>query len=1034
MKTINKILLIILMSIFIFLVNTVNYNTSAYTWQPKGKTIPITGEDWRSEYYCINHSYEMDDTRNHTFKLTHRVNYYSDDTSDFKRQIGYLFYLASMEKDTNNQYIYRKQTINEGEKTYIKLNGYGKGKSGGYKKTKYQLVLWQLLWDFSDKRSSCTKGETPFYKTKVNPVGGDWTNEAQQLYEKVKGEYKNNTGENAPCFAHVGLNSTNIQLDSTDLKEVNIDNTEKYKYAHFKINSLTGTITEISIVLKDKTVTIAGNASSNDIISLYKKSGKNLVSVNAQNIKSNDVVYVKVDSSDGASSIDNINGKLKCDKNTGWAVNIEKWTNYTGGKQNNNEQSFIRVVVWKQPKTGTFEIKVKKGSLQIRKLGVSEWDAEHSKENNTDIPLKSSFKIYCVNNNQWIKGDAIGEKEYTDEFNEASSYKTEKKVTGKRMNEITIDNLDVGYRYIVYEVDVEENDYKDSNGIPRIVDVAWAYADETGNDKIWRRDDGETDTFSWIEGNKEFPGFGNLEIAYNKTKQVDVRNIKIPKEEIEIRIKKIDSNTKQILNGVGLQLYKLDAGWVANDDDGNTYFAENYSNATTYTTGEDGKISVKDLTVGTYYIYENKTSPTYSLDHQRTKYPDSADPNGFAGKKEYSNMVYLGQIELKEEDKGKTFDNITYEQYSLNSKLTILKKDGTLENVPLSGTKIKIFGNSNASNGWIKYTNDDGYSFETYENATEFITDNSGIIELKNIPYGKYYIFETEAANKKYYNIKEQDGYHKTIDEQGNPIPGTNNFSENTDWVYLGTATIGESAEEIQFNAINKAYVSLKGKVWIDNPDRKLNGYNNIYDGQDWTIQNEPISKDELKKDITVNLYSNKDGKNKLIANTTTNQNGEYEFKTKANGEKFTYWELAYCYVEFVYDNEEYITVVPFEGENLEINSKAQEKEIISTGGENNMGELYDGNLSGIKGDFPGKAVTYQGSVSALDLQTIENNKTSDQSQRLLTGFYNEETYTIENINLGLIKKIEPSFSVGQQIEYVKIKRGNYTFKYKMRR
>ena len=50
------------------------------------------------------------------------------------------------------------------------------------------------------------------------------------------------------------------------------------------------------------------------------------------------------------------------------------------------------------------------------------------------------------------------------------------------------------------------------------------------------------------------------------------------------------------------------------------------------------------------------------------------------------------------------------------------------------------------------------------------------------------------------------------------------------------------------------------------------------------------------------------------------------------------------------------------------------------------------------------------------------------------TGFYKEETYTIENINLGLVEKLEPTFAIDQMIEYVKIKRGNYTFKYKMRR
>lgn len=368
-------------------------------------------------------------------------------------------------------------------------------------------------------------------------------------------------------------------------------------------------------------------------------------------------------------------------------------------------------------------------------------------------------------------------------------------------------------------------------------------------------------------------------------------------------------------------------------------------------------------------------------------------------------------------------------------KLTIRKIDGSYsedlnqnEILKLKGAEIKIFAtnikNGDVEKGWLKETKHDNnsklYTYGAYKDATTFTIGDTGSIELFGLLDGDYYIYETKTPSG--YSIKDQPGYR--LKNEGYSDLGDN------DWVFLGSQKIDAQHYDVIYNADNYRYVSggIKGKVWIDNPDGKVNNINNIYDKDN----NDKL----LDTPITVNLYSNKDGKNELISTTTTGENGEYEFKTKTNGEKFTYWELAYCYVEFVYDNKEYITVTPFEGENVEINSKAQKKEIISTGGQNNMGELYDENLTGLdpNGAFPGKAITYQAKASEINLDKLKNNQNSPQNQRLLTSYYNSDTHTIENINLGLIKKIEPSFSVGQQIEYVKIVKGNYNFTYKMRR
>ena len=375
-------------------------------------------------------------------------------------------------------------------------------------------------------------------------------------------------------------------------------------------------------------------------------------------------------------------------------------------------------------------------------------------------------------------------------------------------------------------------------------------------------------------------------------------------------------------------------------------------------------------------------------------------------------------------------------KYAL-TELGIIKVDktykadtGASDSLKLSGAEFKIYGKDvrGSNNGWVKQTRDNNViktEYTTYDNATTFTADNEGKVDIKNLKEGTYYIFETKAPTG--YDITSQTGYKVDTDESGK-IPGTSDLQNVNDWVYLGkSVTKVDDTPECKTEVVltNTKYASLKGKVWLDNPDGKANKINNIYN------QNE---NDLLLNNISVKLYSNKN--NTLIASTTTNERGEYVFTKKENGDKLTYWEFAYCHVEFIYDNKEYIVATPFTGNNLSINSKAQEKEVITIGGKDfDMGELYDGNLSGIneeEGKFPGRAVTYQGATTGLDKIAIDNNKNANNNQKILTSFYNDTTFTIEDINLGLIKKLIPSFDVGQQIECVKIKRGNYTFTYKM--
>lgn len=451
--------------------------------------------------------------------------------------------------------------------------------------------------------------------------------------------------------------------------------------------------------------------------------------------------------------------------------------------------------------------------------------------------------------------------------------------------------------------------------------------------------------------------------------------------------------------------------WIKSDGSVTSSFSEAHE----FKTASNGDFSISGIkTYGTCYIYEVSAGDGYTLKEQESGYM-SGKPSGYKGTF-LSEWVYVGQKSITT-DTGTTIkQNVTNEH--LLGTLTLVKKDwtyqedtGAKDNVYLSGAKFKLYGTTkHGKTGWIKQSTSNGntkYTVGEYEDAAEFTTDANGKINIYNLEFGKYYIYETKGASG--YNLKEQEGYHQKI--------GDSSSLGNSDWVFVGyTEHIYHDNGAATYHELgNVKYTSIKGKVWLDEPDTKGNTTDNLYKSS---------TNDKVLSGIQVNLYNKKTGG--LIATTTTNSNGEYTFSKKTSGSKITYWEAAYYYVEFIYDNTKYITVTPFQNGTGSIsdNSKAQEEEISQV-------ELNDRNLTGTTGLNPGKAVTYKETLNSYNKNSIAQNASGSLNQRILCGYYNESTYTIENINLGLIEKFTPDHTIGEELEYVKIKKGNYTFKYK---
>ena len=448
---------------------------------------------------------------------------------------------------------------------------------------------------------------------------------------------------------------------------------------------------------------------------------------------------------------------------------------------------------------------------------------------------------------------------------------------------------------------------------------------------------------------------------------------------------------------VGFKIYNettnewVIANQVNGDGKANYYEATretttDFEKATEFRTGgTDNKVYVKCL---------NKDS-TYKLVETYSENPYYNDPIDIDSATATTGKADAGTVEIN----GVPFEvvsSVTVLNTNTNAvriidnrtsgDLTLYKRDSINEDVNLEAG-FKLY--SKKDNAWVT-RNSDGkfeYTAKTANDATIFRTNSDGIIKLECIRNATYEVYEVEMPVG--YDMSKQDGY-----------------DDNNKWVYIGTITITTENNTITYTMNNKKVVSIEGKVFVDNPESKANNYNNLYDDGERLLDNIEVHLIDKTKD------------NKIIATRYTKDGGKYRFNnldvSNDKGDNYIYyWYLKNYYVEFIYDNQTYITTVPFIDDNIDDNQLENGSRAIEYEFSNE--ELDDKNLTGTSGALPGKATTYQGA-------------TTDSEG--LAKYYNNTSYYVEHINLGLKVKLEPKFTVTQNIAYVRAEINDYTYTY----
>lgn len=349
----------------------------------------------------------------------------------------------------------------------------------------------------------------------------------------------------------------------------------------------------------------------------------------------------------------------------------------------------------------------------------------------------------------------------------------------------------------------------------------------------------------------------------------------------------------------------------------------------------------------------------------------------------------------KEKVKGAKISIEIKEKEVPTGNIKIYKKDSASgANISGAGFKIKT------EEGWLSGTSKETYKYNATEanatiyemtrnkyNSSDSVVypkkDKNGnvCLEIQDLKYGEYELYEVKAPTG--YDITKQVGYNA-----------------NKKYVKISQKiTIADDSDE-EIIIYNDNYISISGYVWVDtvSGNTKLTDTDNLWNQNEIKVSN-----------VTVRL-KRKGNNSGTISTTKTGTNGEYRFNNVIKTS-----ELQNYYIEFDYSGTQYKNYIP-------VAFNAEKSTLIKENGSRAIVQ----NMPEYDKDFQSVATTYTGQNDASKERTYG----LMYNGHLFEALYNEDTNTLENINLGIKEIPEPQYDITQNLATFKITMKGFTYTY----
>lgn len=288
-----------------------------------------------------------------------------------------------------------------------------------------------------------------------------------------------------------------------------------------------------------------------------------------------------------------------------------------------------------------------------------------------------------------------------------------------------------------------------------------------------------------------------------------------------------------------------------------------------YTTDENGEINLENIITGEYKV------------------------------KEVSNSNYGYTVMVEDSVKVKSTKTVVYEAKNKKQtgNLKIIKQDADSEK-NLEGVSFKIkkkdenkYIQVKTGDGWKKDITgivhvDDMKTVDTENEATIFTTNSDGIIEVRNILKGTYYVEEVSVGDI-YFGYEVDDDYitwsYTSTANKDNTGSGKGHIA-TVEVVARASYNTKEPPKEENRNEIvvfknKRKYIKLSGYAW---EDKRVGGKDNKAGNEKCDVEENTESNKEVDKrlaNVLVKLYS---WEGKLLGQTITDEKGNYVFGTKS--------------------------------------------------------------------------------------------------------------------------------------------------------